>query len=195
MLIDEIEGHEVADPLLELRRSFEVAEQKGQAQDLEALADGERVRPVDVAEGLIGEKPLRCEHGLATPEEPVQCLVHHPDGRQYAAFSAVFESQVERPRAQAQSVDRNRCLVKDHRESFCRFALDVEEPGRMRDRIEGVPAGWQVDDFERDLPQQFLQIGRKIDRRAPEDSIRRRAVRQVCGPGSCVGVDSPRTSP
>src|ERR1700745_2362715 len=63
MLVDEIEGHEVADPLIKLGRAFEIAEQESKTQDLEALADGERVGPVDVAEGLIGEKALRGEYG------------------------------------------------------------------------------------------------------------------------------------
>src|SRR6516165_3371364 len=50
MLADEIEGDEVADPSIKLGRAFEVAEQESKAQDLEALADGERVGPVDIAE-------------------------------------------------------------------------------------------------------------------------------------------------
>ncbi len=59
MLVDEIEGREVTDAFIELGGVLEIAEQESQAQDLEALADGERVGPVDIAEGLIGEE-TRC---------------------------------------------------------------------------------------------------------------------------------------
>src|SRR4051812_8846733 len=52
MLVDEIEGGEVADALIEFGGVPEIAEQESQAQYLEVLADGERVGPVDVAEGL-----------------------------------------------------------------------------------------------------------------------------------------------
>src|SRR5262245_64140197 len=76
MLVDEIEGDEVADPVIERGRAFEIAEQKSQAQDLEALADGERVGPVDVAKGLIGEEALRVENGLASLQELVERLIH-----------------------------------------------------------------------------------------------------------------------
>src|SRR5215207_7766017 len=48
MLVDEIEGCEVADALIEFGGVLEIAEQKSQAEDLEALADGERVGPVDI---------------------------------------------------------------------------------------------------------------------------------------------------
>src|SRR5580692_13153597 len=51
MLVDEIEGGEVTNALIELGGAPEITEQESQTQDLEALADGERVGPVDVAEG------------------------------------------------------------------------------------------------------------------------------------------------
>src|SRR6478672_12978592 len=56
MLVDEIEGDEVTDAVIELGGVLEIAEQESQAQNLEALADGKRFGPVDVAEGLIGEE-------------------------------------------------------------------------------------------------------------------------------------------
>src|SRR5262245_22408662 len=56
MLVDEIEGREVADAIIELGGVLEIAEQERQAQYLEALADGERVGPVDIAKSLIGEE-------------------------------------------------------------------------------------------------------------------------------------------
>src|SRR5262245_33709122 len=56
VLADEIEGDEVADPRIKLGRAFEVTEQESKAQNLQALTDGERIGPVDVAESLIGEE-------------------------------------------------------------------------------------------------------------------------------------------
>src|SRR5258705_12237998 len=75
MLVDEIEGDEVTDALIERRGVLEIAEQESQAQDLEALADGERFGPIDVAEGLIGEEALCSENRLASLQEIVQRLV------------------------------------------------------------------------------------------------------------------------
>src|SRR5258708_38749167 len=49
MLVDEIEGDEVTDAFIELSGAPEITEQESQAQDLEALAAGERVGPVDGA--------------------------------------------------------------------------------------------------------------------------------------------------
>src|SRR2546425_5857502 len=56
MLVDEVEGCEVTDALIEFGGILEIAEQESQAQDLEALADGERVSPVDIAKSLVGEE-------------------------------------------------------------------------------------------------------------------------------------------
>src|SRR5262249_1207518 len=91
MLVDEIEGDEVADPVIERGRAFEIAEQKSQAQDLEALADGEGVGPVDVAKGLIGEEALGVENGLASLEEAVQRLIRYPHSRQHATIAAIVQ--------------------------------------------------------------------------------------------------------
>src|SRR5580700_242365 len=71
MLVDEIKGDEVTDALIEFSGVLEITEQESQAQDLEALADGERFSPVDVAEGLIGEETLCRENGLASRQEVV----------------------------------------------------------------------------------------------------------------------------
>src|ERR1700724_528522 len=185
MLVDEIEGDEVADALIERGRVLEIAEQESQAQDLEALADGERFGPVDVAEGLIGEETLCGENGLASLQEVVQRLVRHPYSRQHATLGAVFQSQAQWPGAQGNGVDRNLYLAEDHRQVLALarlLAADIEELGRMRHGIEHDQRAFrqlqrkdgpfprrQVDAFEHDLPQQLLQIGWKIDGRTPED--------------------------
>src|SRR5450631_1440382 len=185
VLVDEIEGDEVADALIERSRVLEIAEQESQAQDLEALADGERFGPVDVAEGLIGEKTHGGQNGLATLQKIVQRLVRYPYSRQHATVGAVFQRQAQWPGAQGNGVDGNLELVENHRQVLalaCLLAADIEELGRMRHGIEhdqralrnlqgeDGPFSWrQVDGFERDLTQQLLQIGWKIDGRTPED--------------------------
>src|SRR6195256_230381 len=93
MLVDEIEGDEVTDALIELGGVLEITEQESQAQDLEALADGERFGPVDVAKGLIGEETSCSENGLASLHEVAQRLVLHPYSRQHATLGTVFQSQ------------------------------------------------------------------------------------------------------
>src|SRR6266496_5199122 len=56
VLIDEIEGCKVADAHIERSGVLEIAEQESKTEDLEALADGEGVGPVEVAKGLVGEE-------------------------------------------------------------------------------------------------------------------------------------------
>src|SRR5262249_38394297 len=91
VLVDEIEADEAADPLIERAPAFEIAEQKSQAQDREALTEGACVGPVDVAKGLIGEEALRVENGLASLQEAVERLIGYPYGRQHATIGAVLQ--------------------------------------------------------------------------------------------------------
>ena len=93
MLVDEIEGDEVADALIEFGGVLEIAEQERQAQDLEALADGERVGPVDIAKRLIGEQTRCGEHRLAPPQQVVQRRIRDPYRRQHAAVGAVVQGE------------------------------------------------------------------------------------------------------
>ena len=69
MAAHEIVGDKVADPLVELGRALEIGEQEGQAGDLEALIDVERVGAVDVAEGLVAEQALRRQERPALAEQ------------------------------------------------------------------------------------------------------------------------------
>src|SRR3954466_12977596 len=71
MLVDEIEGCEVTDALIELRGILEIAEQERQTQDLQALADSERVGSVDIAKSLIGEETRCRENGLASLQKVI----------------------------------------------------------------------------------------------------------------------------
>src|ERR1700692_1289239 len=173
MLVDEIEGDEVTDALIELGGVLEITEQESQTQDLEALADGERFGPVDGAKGLIGEETSCSENGLASLQEVVQRLVRHPYSRQHATVGAVLQSQPQWAGAQGNAVDRNLDLVENHGQVLalaCLLAADVKELGRTRHGVEhdqtalrqmqrkDGPFSWrQVDALERDLPQQLLQ--------------------------------------
>src|SRR6266480_149507 len=139
MLVDEIEGDEVTNALIELCRALEITKQESQAQDLETLADGKCFGAVDVAEGLIGEEALRGENGLASLEEVVQRLVRHPHGRQHATLGTVLQGQSQWPRAQSNAIDRDLYLVENHRQRLALarlLATDVEELGRMCHGIE-----------------------------------------------------------
>src|SRR5438105_4793048 len=78
MLVDEIEGDEVADAVIEPGGVFEITEQESQAQDLEALADGEGAGAVYVSAGRNGKETLGREIGLASLQQVVQRLVRHP---------------------------------------------------------------------------------------------------------------------
>src|SRR6201998_3436647 len=174
MLVDEIEGDEVTDALIERSGVLEIAEQEGQDQTLKALADGERFGPVDVAKGLVGEETLCGENGLASLQEVVQRLVRHPYRRQHPTLGAVFQSQAQWPRAQGNGVDWNLDLVEDDGQVLALarlLAADIKELGRMRHGIEhdkralrqlhrkdGPFSRWQVNSFERDLPKQRIQI-------------------------------------
>ena len=66
-----VEGDEVADPLVQLGRAFEVGEQKSQAGNVEPLIDVDRVGAVDVAEGLVGQEALRGQERPPPPEQLV----------------------------------------------------------------------------------------------------------------------------
>ena len=96
MLAHQIVGDEIADPLIERGRALEVGEQERQAGDLEPLIDIEGVGAIDVAEGLVGQEPLRGEERPAVPEQMVQLIAGDPQGRQHAAVGAVFERQPQR---------------------------------------------------------------------------------------------------
>src|ERR1700756_1894948 len=107
MLVYEIEGDEVADTIIKLGRASEVAEQESEAQDFQALANGQGVGPVDVAERLIGEEALCGEYGLASLQKGVQRLVGNPYSRQYPTIGAVLQGEAQRPRAQGYGVNRD----------------------------------------------------------------------------------------
>ena len=87
----QIEGDEIADPLVKLGRALEVGEQEGEAGDLEALIDVERVGAVDVAESLVGQQALGGEERLAPAEQIVQLVAGDPHARQHPRIGAVLE--------------------------------------------------------------------------------------------------------
>src|SRR5439155_25790143 len=91
MRLHGIEGAEIADPLVKLRRAFEVGEEEGQAGDLQVLIGVDRVAAIDGSEGLVGQEALRGQERTALREELVQCMPGDPDGRQGALLGAIFQ--------------------------------------------------------------------------------------------------------
>ena len=78
MGFDQIEGDQIADPLVKLRRAFEVGEQEGQAGDLEPLLDVDRVGPVDVSEDLVGQHPFGGQEWPAPAEQLMKLVSGDP---------------------------------------------------------------------------------------------------------------------
>ena len=107
MRLHEVERDEVADPLVERGRALQVGEQEGEAGDLQALVDVERVGPVDVAEGLVGEQALRGQERLAPAEQLVQRVAGDPHGRAARGASVRFSSgKAKRPGPQLERAGR-----------------------------------------------------------------------------------------
>ena len=101
----QIEGDEVPDPLVERGRAAQVGEEEGQAGDLQPLVDVERVGAVDVAERLVGEKPLGGEERPPLLHHVVQIVVGDEDGRQELSLGAVLDGKPQRPRPHLQRRD------------------------------------------------------------------------------------------
>ena len=140
MRAHQVEGDQVADPLVELGRALEVGEQEGEAGDLEPLVDVERVGAVDVAEGLVGEQALGGQERPALAEQVVQRVVGDPDARQRRACRCGSRATAAAARAAARRSRSARCtLLYDERQVLPlarRLALDVDELRRVRHRLE-----------------------------------------------------------
>ena len=96
----QVEGRQVADAVVELGRALEVGEQEGEAGDLEALVDVQRVGAVDVAERLVGEQALGGQERPAPAEQLVERVARDPYRRQHPRVGAVLDREAQRPRAQ-----------------------------------------------------------------------------------------------
>src|ERR671912_370973 len=102
----EVEGRKVADALVELGRALEVGEQEGEARDLEALVDVERIGPVEIAEALVGEEALCGEKGPAALQEMVELGAGDPKARQDAPEAVVLDGQPQRSGAHGEGFVR-----------------------------------------------------------------------------------------
>ena len=190
MRLHQIEGGEVADALVEFGRAAQVGEQEGQAGDLQALVDVERVGAVDVAEGLVGEQPLGGEERPALAE---QCrasasLATHTDGQRAHARRG-FRARCAAARA---AIAWFRCggaprsKTSDDRLALLgRLALDVDELRGVGHRLENddearrqaaatctrLFAGRQFERLDRRTRRSTCVeiVLRQIDARAPVD--------------------------
>ena len=111
----QIEGREIADPLVQRGRSLEVGEKEGQRRDLEALVDVEIVGLEDVAKGLVGQHPLGGDERLALADQMMQRLGGHHDGGEHPHGGLIVERKQQRSRTQGRGFDRCRLVVVDQR--------------------------------------------------------------------------------
>ena len=185
MLAHQIVGDEIADALVKRGRAFEIGEQESQAGDLELLIDVERVGAVDVAKGLIGEKPLCGHERLALAKEIMKLFAGDPKSRQHAAVGAVFQRQPQRPGPHLHGSGRRFDIVEDQRQRLAlarRLALDVDELRAVGHRIERddeivgqlhrqhrALARRQLDRIDGEVGEALVQRFRQIDARAPEN--------------------------
>src|SRR5271165_1641843 len=159
---DEVEGDQVAHPLIELGGTSEVGEEKCQTGDLEALIYVDRVGAVEIAKDLVGQQPLCGQEGLAPAQQLIEPFRRHPKPGQYAGVSAIFEREAQRSRAQLDRLRRRPHRVEKQRKVLalaCRFALDLEELGHVGHRVE------KDHELGRQLQRkQGLPARRKLDR-------------------------------
>ena len=162
MRAHQVEGDQVADPLVKLGRALEIGEQERQAGDLQPLVDVERVGAIDVAERLVGEQPLGGQERPALAEQVVQRVAGDPDATAATRVSVRFSSDSRSGPGRISMVPVVRMrLVEDQRQGLAlarRLALDVDELRRMRHRLE------HDDELGRQLQrQQRLFAGGQFD--------------------------------
>jgi hypothetical protein len=58
MSLHEIVSHEIADPIVKFGGALQIGEQEGQTGDFQSLIDVERLGAINIAECLVGQKPL-----------------------------------------------------------------------------------------------------------------------------------------
>src|SRR5258708_14985177 len=130
MRSDEIEGHEVTDPLVELGRALEIGEQESEAGDLQALVDVERAGPIDVAKGLVRQQAACRQERLASADQVVERISGNPDRRQDTLLGTVLHGEPQRSRLQLRGFCRHADFVEYQRGMLaiaCRLALDIEK--------------------------------------------------------------------
>src|SRR5216684_1475065 len=184
MRSDEVKRDQVANPLIEFGRAPEVREQERQAGDLQALIDVNRVGAVDIAKDLVRQQALCAQEGLSPAEKLLEVVSRDPQSRQHPGVGAIFEGQAQRPGVQLYGFSRRTHLVEDEGKVLAvarRLALDIEELGRVRHRVEddhefrrqlqrkeGLFARRKLDRVEGDFLDQLIEIFGQIDGRTPE---------------------------
>jgi len=160
-------------PLVELGRALEVGEQEGEAGDLEALVDVDRVGAVEVAERLVGEQPLGVRNGLRFPIM-LSSVSPPPQTPGSTRVSVRFSSARRSGPGRSSMVPVGACsLLVDQRQvcrsrvgsPFGRMTARHASPasktmmnwaGSCSDRI-GLLARRQLDRVERDLIEQLFE--------------------------------------
>ena len=185
MLADQIVGDQIADALIERGRALQVREQERQARDLEPLIRLERLGLVDVAEGLISEKPFGGDERFAPGEKIVQRVAGEPQRRQNPALGTVLQRQPQRPGSQFDGAGLRCDLIEYHRQCLpvaCRLALDLDDLPAVRHRLKHndeargqlhrqhrLFAGRHFDRLDRKRGEGRFQILRQVGAGAPEN--------------------------
>ena len=103
MLLHQLEGVEIADPLVEGGRPFDVGEQDGDVADREALGTTDHLGAEQALEGLAGQQMLAGEVGVEAQETVVllgSTLQHRDHG---PARGRVRDLEPHRPRSDVAS--------------------------------------------------------------------------------------------
>ncbi|MCY1515787.1 hypothetical protein D9M68_503890 [compost metagenome] len=162
MGLHQIEGCEIADPLVKFGGAAQIREEEGEAGDLQPLVYVDRVGAVDIAEGLVGKQPLGGEERTPAAEDIVQGVIGDTDRGQGAHIRMVFHLDAQRTRLHGQRLVVPVAAIEDERQRpplLGRLALDVDELRGMGHRLE------DDDEFRRHLQRDDrLFAGRQFER-------------------------------
>ena len=87
---------EIADPVVERGRTPEIGKEDREARDLEALFRIERATPVEIAERLVAEEPVRGQNRPAAVGQSIQLGAVNPQAGQRPLARLVFERNARR---------------------------------------------------------------------------------------------------
>ena len=205
----EIEGGEIADPVVERGRAPEVGEQDRQARDLEPLLGIERPAAIEIAERLVAEQAGRGQERPAGVGELVHLVAVQPDPRHRPALSLVFERDARRARLDFLGAAVGMRVGEDERQIpplLGLLPLDLQKERRVGHGLEDnhkslreverhrrLFAPSELHRVKRHRLDSALDIVRELVARAPEDLAHvfgeRKRIRIVRGDAANPRID------